>query len=132
MSESDDAVGWQQLREFGDVDLSKSYILSWAVDGETLKIDVDMVLKETHAFYEKPRPREKICIRPAIIEFPYCESVTLNSVPQDETMQETVQRLGLGAIRDFRRINDGPFEIHGEFGVVCIDSDRPLLRLRGV
>ena len=63
---------------------------------------------------------------------PLCESVTLDALPRDETMQETVQRLGLGAISDLRRINDGPFEIHGEFGVVCIDSERPLLRLRNV
>ena len=32
-------------------------------------VDVDLLLQPDHPFYERPRPAEKVCIRPALIEF---------------------------------------------------------------
>lgn len=129
MSGKDDATDWRQLREFAAVDLTRSFILSWHVESETLFIDVDLLLTDEHPFYEKPRPAEKICIRPAIVEFPFCEALALKGRPKD-SVQTTVDALGHGAITGLRRLADGCYEIEGDFGTVLIDAERPLLRLK--
>ena len=128
----EDSIDWRRLREFAGIELTKSYVLSWRLDGETLRIDVDLQLDPTHPFYEKPRPSEKVCIRPGSIEFPYCESVRSDSSDDDGPLAETVSSLALGAIQGLRRMHDGPYELSGDFGCVTIDAERPILRLRGV
>ena len=128
-----DAVGpvdWRQLREFAGVDLTASFVLSWHFQSETLTVDVDVLLTPEHPFYEKPRPKERVCIRPAVIEFPYCESLSCSELA--EAMPATIAgKLGHGAITGLRRLEDGCYEIDGEFGTVRIDAERPLLRLKG-
>jgi hypothetical protein len=123
MSEAGEPVDWQHLREFAAVDLSKSFVLSWHMESDILMVDVDLYLAPEHPFYEKPRPAEKICIRPACIEFPHCDSVTHDG-------EEGVASIGLGAI-DNLVAHDGIYEISGDFGTVVIDAERPLLRLKG-
>lgn len=129
MSDSE-RIGWQQLREFADVDLTKSFVLSWHTEGETLVIDIDLYLAPEHPFYEKPRPAEKGCIRPAYIEFPYCEEVRADAADGREVI-ENVEKLPHGAIRDLCVLDDGRYAISGEFGTVSINAERPILRLKG-
>lgn len=132
MGDADDAVDWRALREFAGVELDRSYVLSWHTEGDSLLIDVDLVLQPEHPFYERPRPAEKRCIRPAIIEFPYCDSVRLDGAGPDVPLNSAVAGLRLGAIAGFKRQHEGPFIISGEFGEVYIDAERPILRLRPV
>jgi len=120
---------WRKLREFAAVDLDQSYILSWHFESETLMIDVDVHLTSEHPFYEKPRPAEKVCIRPAIIEFPFCEQITVGD-DTSSSRAELVERLGHGVIEGLRRHEDGHYEINGEFGTVLVFAERPLLRLK--
>ena len=127
---SDDSIDWRKLREFAGVDLSKSFVLAWGLDRDALLIDVDLLLTPEHPFYEQPRPAEKVCIRPATIEFPYCESVRLNDSKTNSRTADAIAAFGHGAITALRRINDGPYEIVGEFGTVRIDAERPILKLR--
>jgi hypothetical protein len=119
MGDKAESADWRQLREFAAVDLTRSFVLSWRMDGETLLIDVDLFLTPEHAFYEEPRPAEKVCIRPAVMEFRYCDSISRD-----------VESLTHGAIRTLQ-VTDGVYEIVGEFGSVKIDAERPLLRLKG-
>lgn len=126
----DGSTDWRKLREFAAVDLSRSFVLSWEVMSETLMIDIDLFLTPEHPFYEKPRPAQKVCIRPAVIEFPYCESVIADRVPATAEPTAAAQKLGLGAIQGFRRLADGRNEISGDFGVVVIDAERPIMRLK--
>jgi hypothetical protein len=121
---------WRKLREFAAVDLDQSYILSWHIESETLMIDVDVHLTSEHPFYEKPRPAEKVCIRPAIIEFPICEQVIVGD-DTSSSKAELVERLGHGVIEGLQRHQDGRYEINGEFGTVFVFAERPLLRLKG-
>lgn len=120
---------WRKLLEFSSVDLDQSYILSWHFESEILMIDIDLHLTSTHPFYEKPRPAEKVCIRPAIIEFPYCEKLTVKD-GASATIAETAKGLGHGLIEGLQRYEDGHYEINGEFGTVFISADRPILRLK--
>ena len=126
----DDAVDWRKLREFAGVDLTQSYVLSWSVEGDTLCIEVDLFLTKDHPFYEKPRPAEKVCIRPAVVEFPYCETLTVDGDGADQSIAAVAERIGLGAITGLVRHDEGPYEVEGRFGRVTIDAERPILRLR--
>ena len=129
MGESDDIVDWRRLREFSDVDLTKSFVLSWHVEADTLLVDVDLLLTPEHPFYEKPRPAEKVCIRPAVIEFPYCESLHADGV-SGRGLAETAAGIPHGPIESFRRLASGHYEIGGEFGTVVVDAERPILKLK--
>lgn len=118
MSAAGARTNWRQLREFRAVDLCGSYVVAWKIRAETLSLDVDLQLTQEHPFYEKPRPAEKVCIRPAVIEFPYCAKPV------------TTAGLDIGRIDDLNVLADGHYEIRGEFGIVEIDAERPILRLK--
>lgn len=128
---SNPAVGinWRQFREFADVDLTRSFVLSWHTEGESLVIDIDLCLEASHAFFEKPRPAEKMCIRPAFIEFPFCDAVRTGDGESVE-VTEIAGILRHGAIGDLSVLEDGRYAISGEFGTVFIDAERPILRLK--
>lgn len=129
---TDDVTDWRELREFNAVDLTKSFVLSWDTDSESLLIDLDLYLCPDHAFYEEPRPAEKACFRPALLEFPYCSDIkTDGSGKKSQSVTEAAVALGLGAIEGLQRIGEGRYEITGEFGQVEIGAERPLLRLKG-
>jgi hypothetical protein len=129
MANSEEAVDWRKLREFADVDLTSSFVLSWAYEAGSLLVDIDLLLLPDHPFYESPRPAEKVCIRPALIEFPFCEAVDAEADGAD--ISATTAGLGGGAITGLRLLTDGHYEITGDFGVVGIEAERPLLRLKG-
>ena len=121
---------WRKLREFAAVDLTKSYVLSWHAESETLLVDIDVFLTPEHTFYEQPRPAEKVCIRPAIIEFPFCQLLRLNR-GEAGSVAEVAETIGHGAIKGLSRLGDGRYEILGDFGTVSIEAERPLLKLKG-
>lgn len=126
----DERINWTELREFTGVDLESSYVLSWSLQGETLLLDLDIQLLPEHPFYEPPRPSQKACIRAALVEFPYCESIRTENRRDDTSPGIAVKRLKLGRIDGLSVIADGRYELRGEFGNVQIDAERPLLRLK--
>ena len=127
---TDDVTDWTELREFKAVDLTKSFVVSWDTQSESLLIDLDLNLLPDHAFYEAPRPAQKACFRPAILEFPYCSDIRSDSdSAESPSISDVAADLGSGAIAGLRRIGDGRYEIKGEFGRVEIDAERPILRL---
>ena len=132
MTDTDGSTDWRMLREFAAVDLTSSFVLSWNLESGTLMIDVDLYLTPEHPFFERPRPAEKVCIRPAVIEFPLCDRIESDDVPANTGPTAVASQLGHGAIEDLRRLADGRFEIRGVFGVVLIDAERPIMRLKGL
>lgn len=131
MSDDSATVDWRKLREFAAVDLTSSFVLSWHFESDTLFIDSDILLLPDHPFYEKPRPAERVCIRPAIIEFPFCVDVALDGSPASGDLKAFVGELGHGAVTGMRRRADGRYELQGDFGTVRIEAERPVLRLKG-
>lgn len=125
-----DSNDWTELREFSGVDLLKSYVLSWSLDGSALAIDIDVCLKATHPFYEPPRPSEQACIRPGTLEFPYCDTLRTAARSSSTPLSDQVAQLGHGKVRSLRRVGDGRYQLDGEFGSVYIESERPILRLK--
>jgi hypothetical protein len=131
MSADNEAVDWRSLREFADIDLTRSFVLSWHFEAETLFIDTDVLLLPDHPFYEKPRPAEKVCIRPALVEFPFCVDIRVDGSPSGGEISALVSKIGHGAITGLKRRGDGRYEIRGDFGAVVIEAERPILRLKG-
>ncbi len=127
---AEDSVDWKDLREFKAVDLTQSFILSWEIVGESLQIDIDLYLLPGHAFYEKPRPAEGACFRPALLEFPYCTRVANLSGKRDAGLQDSVNSLGPGRISAFKLVDDGQYNMDGGFGRVEFNAERPILRLK--
>lgn len=125
-------VDWRMLPEFSGVELTGSFVLTWHMEMDTLFIDSDVLLLPEHPFYEKPRPAEKKCIRPAIIEFPFCTGAYMDGSARSDDIKGFVSRLGHGAITGMQCHDDGRYEIRGEFGTVTIEAERPVLRLKGL
>jgi hypothetical protein len=130
MVDTTSPTDWRKLHEFAAVDLTQSYVLSWYMEPGALLIDIDVCLTAEHPFYEKPRPAEKVCIRPAVIDFPLCDDITVNGGTPGSNA-EVAENLGHGVIEGLRRHDDGRYEIDGEFGTVFVTAERPLLRLKG-
>lgn len=127
---SDDETNWTDFREFATVDLEQSFVVAWETDGESLMIDLDVVLRPEHAFYEEPRPAEGACFRPAVIEFPLCTQITGPGKNGNDNVAKAVESLKSGRIAGLRRTRNGHYLICGEFGTVDIVAERPLLRLK--
>lgn len=126
-----DATNWMELREFKSVDLTKSYVLSWDTESESLLIDIDLFLCPDHPSYEKPRPSERVCIRPAFIEFPWCTGVAADGHEKAEPVADTIRSFGAGRIDGLQRFGEGRYEISGQFGSIEILAERPMVRLKG-
>jgi hypothetical protein len=124
---TDATINWTELREFRAVDLIRSFVLSWEVDADSLLIDLDLSLLPEHAFYEKPRPAETACFRPAILEFPqFTESVDAG----DGSEIDSIAGLPQGQIYGLQLIAEGAYELSGEFGTFRLFAGRPILRLK--
>lgn len=127
---SDGQTNWTELREFATVDLEQSFVVAWEAEGESLMIDLDVVLRPGHTFYEEPRPAEGACFRPAAIEFPLCTKITVAGQAGGGQLPEAIESLDAGRIAGLRRTGNGRYVISGAFGTVGISSERPLLRLK--
>ena len=130
MVNADGSTNWRRLREFSGVDLTHSFVLSWHLEGAALCIDIDVQLTPEHPFYEEPRPAEKVCIRPALIEFPHARTIESDGVSNCKDLAEAITVLGLGAISGLCRLAGGRYELEGDFGIVLIAAERPILRLK--
>lgn len=130
MTDQDVTISWRELREFADVDLTKSFVLSWHVKADTLVMDIDLCLEPTHPFYETPRPAEKVCIRPACIEFPHCDLLRKDGEDAGKPV-DMIGKLGHGAIRELTVVDEGRYALCGDFGTLSVNAERPVLRLTG-
>lgn len=127
----DKSTNWTDLREFRAVNLTESFVLSWDTESDSLEIDLDLALAPEHAFYERPRPNERACYRPATLEFPDCSRIeSAADRSTGDTVALTAAKLNGGKISGLRLIDDGHYEITGSFGKVEIRAERPILRLK--
>jgi hypothetical protein len=130
MTEMDDITDWRALREFAGVDLTRSFVLSWEIVAGTLVIDTDLCLTPAHPFYEKPRPAQRDCISAAVIEFPLFAALRSDRLADAIDPASALRQIGHGAIKGLSCLADGEYELSGDFGVVLIDAERPLLRIK--
>lgn len=129
---TEDTSNWRQLREFRGVNIERSFALSSKLDNGVFRIDVDLYLEKDHPFYERPRPAEKACYRAAFLEFPECTGVSVVNSESGVESPMDGQSISPGKIHDLHRYGDGKYEMGGEFGVISIHSDRPLLKIKDI
>jgi hypothetical protein len=130
---TNETTPWQELREFASVDLAESFALSWQFTSGALLIDVDLFLCSTHPFYEKPRPSQGACFRPAEIQFPECTALDgVSSDDPDADTSDIASAFGSGKISNLCRIGEGLYQLSGVFGDIKIRAERPILRLREI
>lgn len=130
---SEDVTDWTELREFKAVDLTASFVLSWTLERAALLIDIDVCLEPEHPFYEAPRPAELACIRPAVLEFPDCKRLDVDTGSGGRPATADISAgLGHGRVLGLRRVGDGVYRLDGQFGSVVVHAGRPLLRLRAL
>ena len=127
-----DTTNWTELREFFGVDITRSFALSWTFENGSLLVDLDLFLKPEHPYYEEPRPSEKGCFRAAFLEFPNCRSARQADGEASDNRDEAISAIAPGAIRGFMRTGEGKYELRGDFGVVAVASDRPLLKIKNL
>jgi len=130
---NNDTTPWQELREFASVDLAESFALTWQFTSGELLIDLDLFLCPTHPLYEKPRPSQGACFRPAEIQFPECTALNgVRSDVPDADIANIASAVGSGKISDLQRIGEGLYRLSGEFGDIQISAERPILRLKEI
>jgi len=123
-------TGWTKLREFKAVDLASSYALSWHMTGHALVIDLDLCLTAEHPFYVAPRRLRQDCVQPALLEFPHCSRLSRADAPvRAGDPAEIALGMRPGRIHGLQLVDDGHYEMSGDFGSVRIQSERPILRL---
>lgn len=105
-------------------------MLSWVLTGDTLRLEVDLVLLPMHALYEKPRPSQTSCMRAAVIEFPVIEALTIDGEAKADVLPGKVfSALQPGLLQSMIVKDEGHYVLDGEFGTVAFQSERPVLRI---
>ena len=117
---SDDETNWTEFREFATVDLDQSFVVAWETNGGSSVIDLDVVLRPEHAFYEEPRPAEGACFRPAVIDFPLCTQITGPGKDCNGNVAGAVESLKSGRIAGLRRTGNGHYANWCELGPAAI------------
>jgi hypothetical protein len=69
-----------------------------------------------------------------LLEFPDCSRLMAGTRGAGggtiaDTIADRASALAHGKISGLRRVGEGRYELHGEFGAVVIEAGRPLLRL---
>ena len=115
---------WRELRTFDGINLDRSFVVSWGKEGDTITLELDLVLDRTHPFYETPRPAERECFRQGKVLFPFCSRVNGHDTKEFDPLSLTV-----GRIVELRELTEGEYEINGEFGKVIVESEEPAVEL---
>ena len=117
-------------RNRGFVEVSPAGLTQLINRHDALLIDVDLCLSPDHPLYEKPRPAEGACFRPALLEFPNCTRVAeKEAAATTPACAEIVAGLTHGLISSLSLVTDGEYALSGDFGTLQILADRPILRL---
>lgn len=119
---------YEELPGFRDVYLEDSFVLAIDVTEARVRFDLEVVLRTSHANYCVPRPGEQYCFRRGTLEFP--------RVRRTEWIEKHVApSIDASGSRDFGNVDEfvetasGVFKIGGDWGVLMLESDTPVLQL---
>jgi hypothetical protein len=119
---------YENFPGFEHVYLEDSYVLGIDTTLQTVTIDMDVVLIETHPLYKKPPLNEQYCYRKGQIIFPNCKEVKWIEKSMFPFTDATGE-VDYGNIDSFVLI-DGRYEIEGDWGRLDIISDSPILEIQ--
>jgi len=119
---------WTTISAFDRLDLSESFILSWLADNGDLLFEVDFALAEGHPDYCQPRLGERACFRRGTLRFPNVRSMArLPSMAEVRPAFDATGEIDYGHFDSFVEVASGQFEVSGDFGVLRLESDQPIV-----
>ncbi len=110
---------------FQDLYLEDSWVLGISQDTNQLTFVVDVVLRESHPFYQPPPVGEQYCYRRGRIRFEEITSLSWTG-PSALPAVDAVGELDFGSFDEFEE-RDGAYMIAGDFGRLEIFSHEPIL-----
>ena len=119
---------WTTISAFDRLDLTESFILSWLADDGDLLFEVDFALAEGHPDYRQPRLGERACFRRGTLKFPNVRSMAgLPSMAEVRPAFDATGEIDYGHFDSFVEVASGQFEVSGDFGVLRLESDQPVV-----
>lgn len=121
-------VHWREMATFTGVDLGDSFVLSWTLTTSAFVIEREISLWPGHPAYEPPRPDEYTCYKRGQLIFPNARNVLgLRKPSEAQATYDPDGSIDSGNIDALAEESPGHFIVHGEFGNVHVESDRPQL-----
>lgn len=119
---------YYQLNDtLANVYLEDSYVLDIQEVGGLITFLLEIVLTEKHSLYTKPLANEQYCYKQGTLTFPNTESYNLvrsNTQPS----KDPDGSIDYGNLDEFY-INNDSYTLSGEWGVLSIKSDSPIITL---
>jgi hypothetical protein len=123
---------WTAISSFHRLDLASSFIMSWTADGGELLFEVDFVLAEGHRDYREPPQGEWACFRRGTLKFPNARSIAgLRPMAEVRPAVDATSEIDYGHFDSFVEVRSGQFEVSGDFGVLQLESDQPIVAIHG-
>jgi len=119
---------WTAIPTFDRVDLTESFILSWAAEDEVVAFEVDFALVAGHPDHHEPRRGERACFRRGILKFPKVRMIVgLRQMPDVRSTVDAAGEIDYGHFDSFVEVEAGRFKVSGDFGVFEVTSDQPTI-----
>lgn len=103
--------------------LEDSWVLGITARPGVLELDVDLVLREPHPWYEPPKAGEQYCHRRGVVRFDGVSSLRWEG-------QGSVPAVDLTGEQDYGSVDslwttDGSYVVEGDFGRIAVASAPP-------
>ena len=130
MVNSDNMREWTELSTFDGIDLTESYILSWAHVNGSLVLEMDFVLTPDHPGYQPPPVNWYACFRRGLLRFDGVRSLT--GLPNMADVIPAIDATGekdYGHLDQLVEIAAGRFEGETDYGTFSVESASPTVEL---
>jgi len=122
-------LDYSQMVGFADVYLEDAFVLEVKATPGSLALDVEVVLTAQHRAYRPPASGEQNCYARGTIEFPNVRDLAWVG-------QGTPPAVDASGSKDYGGIdalfwNGSVFHVEGDWGVMDVTSDLPVIRLLG-
>lgn len=109
-----------------DVYLEDSWVRRITVEPNLLRVELEVVLRESHTLYEPPPPGSQYCYRSGTLLFATAREVEwqMGGSPASDASGE----IDFGTL-DVLQVDDGKYTLSGDFGEVRVVSAPPTLTL---
>lgn len=118
------------LRGFEDLYLEDSWVLEIRATAGLLIIQADLVLRESHPFYEAPKPGEQYCYRRGTIRFEGITDLTWTGQGAPPGVDASGEQ-DLGSFDQFS-VAGSAYRIRGDFGRIEAIAQPPTVEFSAV
>jgi hypothetical protein len=114
------SMDWNQIELFKGIDLTDSFVLSWAHDDNQLSFELEASIWPESEYYSKPQNGEYTCYLKAALKFTDVQSLNgLKSIDLVPSTTDPDGSMDYGNIETLSQTETG-FNLSGDFGTVNI------------